>query len=277
MRKIAHISDLHFGRHDPRIADRLLQSLSSHDPDLIVISGDLTQRAKRDEFIEAERFLRRINRPLLIVPGNHDMPLYNLFRRFRAPFRRYDRHIAPLALPHCFYVDDELAVLGLNTARRLKWKEGRISLAQMAHIQKAFGSLPVNVWKIVATHHPVASAASSLVPVVEHAQMALRAVAAAKVHILLSGHHHHALSGEGEIDLALQHSILVIHAGTAVSTRTREGLANSYNLLQLRPAHLSVAVMAWRGESGFREAACASYVLEKNRWRSADGDPKRAS
>ena len=271
MRTIAHLSDLHFGRHDPKVVDGLLASLAAHKPDVVVITGDLTQRARSSEFIEARRFLERIAQPRLVIPGNHDMPLYNVFRRLQKPFRRYNRYIEPSGLPHCFYRDDEIAVLGLNTARRLKWKEGRVSLTQMARIQAMLGSVSASIFKIVATHHPLAEADSARAGVAARARLALHAIAASKVHVLLSGHHHHALSGEGAIDMALNHSVLVISAGTAVSTRLRGDQANSYNLISAKPPHLSVGIMEWRSGRGFKQAGLESYVLNENSWRSVRG------
>src|SRR4029077_10022365 len=173
---IAHLSDLHFGRHDPRVVEGLLSSLAEEKPDLVVITGALTQRARSSEFLEARRFLERIAQPRLVIPGNHDMPLYNVFRRLRKPFRRYNQYIEPFGLPHCFYRDNEIAVLGLNTARRLKWKEGRVSLAQMARIRSLLGSLSPPLFKIVATHHPIAAADSTPSGVAARAGAALRAV-----------------------------------------------------------------------------------------------------
>jgi hypothetical protein len=118
MRTIAQISDLHFGRHIATVAEGLLASLSEQNPDLVVLSGDFTQRARHAEFAEARRFLERIVQPKLVIPGNHDVPLYNLFRRFMTPFAKYHHYVTPMGLPADLFIDEELAVLGLNTARR---------------------------------------------------------------------------------------------------------------------------------------------------------------
>src|SRR6185436_20863838 len=122
---------------DPAVVEALLASLAAQAPDLVAICGDLTQRARQAEFIEARRFLDRIVPPKLVVPGNHDVPLYGLHRRLLAPFAKYDRHITPAGVG-AFYCDAEIAVLGLNTARRLTFKNGRVSHEQMAGIRTAF-------------------------------------------------------------------------------------------------------------------------------------------
>src|SRR4051812_13445385 len=93
MRRIAHISDLHFGTEVPRVAEGLLEDLSRQLPHLVVVSGDLTQRARPSQFIAAKAYLDRIAPPKLIVPGNHDVPLYNVLDRFMRPLTNYHRYI----------------------------------------------------------------------------------------------------------------------------------------------------------------------------------------
>jgi 3',5'-cyclic AMP phosphodiesterase CpdA len=261
MRRIAHISDLHFGRHDPRKVDALLKSLAENPPDLVAVSGDLTQRARNWEFAEARHFLERIPEPVLVVPGNHDVPLYDLHRRFFKPFTKFNRHIGPAGVDDCIHTDEEMVVLGLNTARRFTWKNGRVSLDQMAHIRRIFSHLPAEIWKVVMTHHPIASArGEARVELAGRSVLALRALADVGVHLLLSGHHHRPASGEAHAELLLNGSVLVVHAGTAVSTRTRGLDANSYNLIRLEPGSVAVKIMAWSGEA-FQEIQETRYAV----------------
>jgi 3',5'-cyclic AMP phosphodiesterase CpdA len=152
VRTIAHISDVHFGREDAGAAEALLEDLRQTAPSLVVVSGDLTQRARRDQFRRARAFLARIAAPCLIVPGNHDIPLYDVLRRVRAPFGRYRRYIASDLAP--LWVDDELAVLGVNTARPEVWKSGKIAPAQIEQIRDRLGPLPASLFRVVVTHHP---------------------------------------------------------------------------------------------------------------------------
>jgi predicted MPP superfamily phosphohydrolase len=112
LRRIAHISDLHFGRHDPSVSEGLLTAINDARPHLVAVTGDLTQRARTWEFRTARAFLDRIGSPLLVVPGNHDVPLYNLVARFLHPHARFERFITRDRRPR--YVDDEIAVVGLN-------------------------------------------------------------------------------------------------------------------------------------------------------------------
>jgi 3',5'-cyclic AMP phosphodiesterase CpdA len=266
MRTIAHISDLHFGRHNHDMIEDLLASLGRGRPDLVVISGDFTQRARHIEFAEARRFLDRIAVAKLVTPGNHDVPLYNLFSRYLRPFGKYERYIAPLDQPLGFYQDDELAVLALNTARRFTRKNGRLSQAQIASIQRIFAAASREITKVIVTHHPLAVPGSEgSLELAGRARAALKAIADAGVHLLLSGHHHRALSGP-VAEVSGAGSILIVHAGTAISTRTRGIGGNSYNLIQIAHGQISVQVMQWVKGHGFVETNIASYAFDGNRW-----------
>lgn len=268
MRTVAHISDLHFGRHDPNVMEDLVASIEASGSDLVVISGDFTQRARHAEFAEARLFLDRISFPKLVTPGNHDVPLYNLFSRAFRPFRKYDHYIAPLDQPLSFYGDDELAVLALNTARRFTRKNGRLSHRQIAEIGEIFAALPSERSKVIVTHHPLAVPNDqNRLELAGRSSGALRAIADAGVHLLLSGHHHRALSGP-IAEVGGGGSILIVHAGTAISTRTREGAGNSYNLIKINHGNISVGVMAWVRGTGFVATGAATYVLDAGRWRA---------
>lgn len=262
MRLVAHISDLHFGRHDAAIVDALIAQFGEMCPHLVVLSGDLTQRARSSQFAQAKHFINRIKAPVVIVPGNHDIPLYNMMHRFFSPLDKYRRHIRESSTSGEWYADHELAVLGLNTARGLTWKSGRVSIDQMGLIRRCFEHVPQAAWKIVVTHHPIASAhGEPRIELAGRAMLALRAIADAGVHLLLSGHHHRPASGYPATDLVLHETMLVVHAGTAVSTRTREGEGNSYNLVCVDGPHATVDVMRWNGRHAFEPARRSRYRL----------------
>jgi 3',5'-cyclic AMP phosphodiesterase CpdA len=266
MRTIAQISDLHFGRHSDAAAEALLASLRESHPDLVVFSGDLTQRARRTEFIQARTFLNQIPQPKLVVPGNHDMPLYDLLRRFLKPLAKYHHYISPAGVTGDLFRDEEIAVLGLNTTRRFTHKGGRISTAQIAMIRRTFSEVPSGVFKALATHHPLGIPGGERpLALAGRSALALDAIAAAGVHLLMSGHHHRALSGGMEI--GAQGSVLVLHAGTAISTRLRGAEGNTYNLIRIAGERLSVSVMARSADRGFRETGVLSYRLREGRWQ----------
>ena len=113
MRTVIHLSDLHFGRIDDAILAPLIEQINAATPDLVVVSGDLTQRARSAQFIAARQFLDALPHPKIIVPGNHDVPLHNVFDRFVRPLEKFRRYVCDDLTP--VYIDDEIAVVGMNT------------------------------------------------------------------------------------------------------------------------------------------------------------------
>jgi 3',5'-cyclic AMP phosphodiesterase CpdA len=270
MAKIAQISDLHFGRHSDAAAEDLLASLRENNPDLVVLTGDLTQRARAGEFIQARHFLNRISQPKLVVPGNHDIPLYNLLHRFLTPFAKYHQHISSLGLAGDLFSNQEIAVLGLNTARRFAHTSGRISSKQISLVRRTFSAVPGGVFKILATHHPLGYPSDQRARVLAgRSAPALKAIAAVGVHLLMSGHYHRALSGHMNIGMGAHGSVLILHAGTAISTRLRGTEGNTYNLIRIAGERLSVCLMARMPKGGFSESRVVSYQLQDGRWQLA--------
>jgi 3',5'-cyclic AMP phosphodiesterase CpdA len=270
MRRIAHISDLHFGRYDPAVAEGLLAALARVEPHLVAISGDLTQRAHRREFTLARAFLDRIKSPILVVPGNHDVPLYNLFDRFFRPHARFARFVDAQRYPR--FVDDEIAVLGLNTAWGGIGVEGRLTGDHLAAIRDGFADIPDSAFKVLVTHHPLLDPTDGPMLVATHgARRVLGAIAAAGVKLLLAGHHHRPFSAAGTIDyLALRRSILIVQAGTAISTRLRGG-PNSFNVVEIAGERVDCTPHNWQG-GAFRAGETALFVYDGARWAIAAAD-----
>ena len=126
MRQILHISDVHFGPyHQPEVAAGVLDLIERRRPDLVAVSGDLTQRAKPYQFVEAREFVDRIPVPTIAVPGNHDVPMYRFWERLLAPYGAYRKHFAQELEP--VVRDDEMLVVGVNTAHNWTIKDGRIT------------------------------------------------------------------------------------------------------------------------------------------------------
>src|ERR1044071_3521926 len=152
MRTIVHLSDLHFGRVNPSLLDPLIRVVREVAPDLVAISGDLIQRARSYQFQQARAFLDALPKPRIVVPGNHDIPLHNVFARFVEPLTKYKRYITDDLQP--VYEDEEMVVIGVNTARSSVFKGGRINRSQVARLREKFCSLRNGVVKVVVTHHP---------------------------------------------------------------------------------------------------------------------------
>lgn len=277
MRTIAHISDLHFTRIDPAVAEGLIAELSHGRPDVLVVSGDFTQRARSGQYAQAAAYLQRLPEPQIVVPGNHDIPLFDVIRRFFFPLTRYRRYITSDLEP--FYQDEELAILGINTARswtwRLNgfWKDGRISAEQLLDVKRRLGELPETIVKIVVTHHPfIPPPGERLHGIVGNAAGALEVMEALGVDLLLAGHLHMGYSGDVRSHFeAVKRSMLSVQAGTAISTRRRHE-PNAYNLIHIQPDHVAIAVRAWNGKE-FGTTVVTEYRRSQGIWQLHPGSP----
>lgn len=252
MRTIIHISDLHFGRHDGALVESLLSLIAERAPDLVVVSGDFTQRAKKREFRQAREFLARIPCKVLAVPGNHDIPLYRFWERFTMPYRNYRRSIGEDLEPT--YVDKEIAVIGMNSVRVFKAKEGRVNSSQVDAVVALTRPLPDEVMTFVVTHHPFNVLNTSNGKPLARARGSLGRLQAAGIDVLLSGHLHLSSPLEGVYKIPDQRA-LVVHAGTATSTRTR-GEVNSFNIITVDAGRVSVERYA-------RHETTSTFVLAK--------------
>ena len=250
MKTIAHISDAHFGAHDSTIASKLLDELNRGEYDVVVVSGDMTQRGRVDQFQAAAMWLDQLTAPVLIVPGNHDVPLYDIYTRFLHPRDRYLAHICDDLEPT--YFDSELAICGIDTTKTFTTKHGRVTDEQVAHIATKLANL-AGRWKIVVAHHPFIVPAGREAERVDGAAMALPVFAEAGVDMILTGHLH-TLSVAGRDE---GHSILAVQAGTCMSTRTR-GESQSYNRLRFDGERVEILQRMWDG-GRFNDAACKSY------------------
>ncbi|MFY9554499.1 MAG: metallophosphoesterase [Blastocatellia bacterium] len=271
MRKLVHLSDIHFGRVDPAIIKPLIQAINDAEPDVVAVSGDLTQRARVREFKAARAFLDAVPHPQVIVPGNHDIPLHNILFRFVRPLDKYRRYITPDMLP--FYADEEVAVLGVNTARSLTFKGGRINQEQVGWLREKLCALAPEVIKIVVTHHPFdVPEGHDDDDLVGRAEMAMKALSKCGADVFLAGHLHIShTSNTAKRYKVGGDSALVVQAGTAASTRGR-GEANSFNVIRIARQDISIERLEWEPQQGtFIGTKTELFRLDDDGWsRSTD-------
>ncbi|MFL6208235.1 MAG: metallophosphoesterase family protein [Pyrinomonadaceae bacterium] len=267
MRTLVHLSDLHFGRLDERVVGPLLAQVNELEPDVVAVSGDLTQRARTEQFKAARAFLDALPRvPQIVVPGNHDVPLYNVVARFAQPLDKYRAHITRDLEP--FYADEEIAILGINTARSLTIKYGRVNRLQIARIRERLCAVGDAVTKIVVTHHPFdVPVGADERDLVGRAELAMETLAACGADVLLAGHLHVSHTGHTAKRYRIRgHSALVVQAGTATSTRGR-GETNSFNVLRIKHPYINVQRLAWRPEQeAFTPASSEHFRHTADGW-----------
>lgn len=251
---IAHISDLHFGYNDPVLVNELREVLWQIDPDVLAVSGDLVEHATVPEFKLARAFLESLPTPQIVVPGNHDLPFYNLWLRAIEGLKNFRRYISDDVTPT--YVDDEIAVIGFESAHHFPVRGGKITEKQLDLVVERFSALPDSLTRALVTHHPFdlpgPAKASSLIGHSRHAISRLAPV----VDILFAGHIHVSSSGSTTSRYKTgDHAMVFVQAGTAVSNR-HKGEVNSFNV-----------VHTGRSAGGNKQVHIERYAWDQNRSR----------
>lgn len=227
---IMHLSDLHFGRIDQSVLSNLKNFLEKNKDliDLYIVTGDLTQRARSHEFLAAREFLKILEKPLFLVPGNHDIPLYNLYQRLFSPYKKFLKFFQPHS--QNFYEDEQVAVFGLWSTNSLTVSKGKIKDRDLEAMKSKFQHIPDNKIRIIASHHPIFSETEPMSRKIHEQILNL------KPHLVLSGHEHSA-----QVRHVSQDSLLpiCISSGTSTSTRLRTQ-SNGFNMITVDEGKLSV-------------------------------------
>jgi 3',5'-cyclic AMP phosphodiesterase CpdA len=261
--RILHLSDLHFGRQRPALVEAVVALAQTLAPDLIAISGDLTQRARRRELDAARTFLARLPRPLLLVPGNHDMPGWQLWERFGDPWRKWRSRLGPALEP--MVETPGLLAVGVNTARPgglyRDWSRGHIDPEQVARVEGLLAGGQEKPLRVLVAHHPLLlTPAGAHRGLMGNADMALPRLRAAGLDLALGGHVHLGYSGVAS-------GVVIAQAGTGTSDRL-VGEPNGCNLITAEGGRLQVAQWQWQGD-GFSPVAEHRFVRQTTGWTVA--------
>jgi 3',5'-cyclic AMP phosphodiesterase CpdA len=250
MTTLLQISDTHFGTEQQPVMDALEAHVREHGADLLVLSGDVTQRARRMQFAAARHYVRKLERhgigATLMIPGNHDIPLYNVASRFLSPYANYRRHFGSDLEP--VYEDEQALVIGLNTTAPKRHKDGLVNAEQVRSVcERLAASDPAKI-RIVVAHQPFGAMLPDDLSSLQHGALeALTAWAEAGLDIVMGGHIHlpYVLPLRRQYP-ELAREIWTVQAGTTLSTRLRGRSPNSFNRLRLQASQSKqVAVERW--------------------------------
>jgi 3',5'-cyclic AMP phosphodiesterase CpdA len=255
VRRILHVSDVHFGPlHQEDRRHGVERLVAERRPDVLVVSGDLTQRAKPHQFRAARAWLDAFDVPTLAVPGNHDVPMYRFWERFGAPFGAWRKHFARELEPT--WADEELFVVGVNSAYNWTIENGRLTAARLRELDGQFAAAPAGACRVAVVHHEL-MVAPGFVPrrALRNARAGVESLARSGVELVLSGHLHQAWAGStGDEHPGVQPSFHVVFSGTTTSSRGRgtERGRNSCNWIEVDDERIRVTKLLWEGaSSGF--------------------------
>jgi 3',5'-cyclic AMP phosphodiesterase CpdA len=247
------LSDIHFGKPFlPEVAEAVLAQSHEIDPDVVVVSGDLTQRGRAEQFRDAAEYLQRFERPIVVTPGNHDVPFYRIWERFLTPYRHYRRYISE-DLNSVTEIPG-LVIVSLNSSRRFTLTNGRIRRSQLDFASRAFENTDDSSVRIVVTHHHLAPPPDFIGGnVMPYARRALKRFTKHNVDLILAGHMHRSYIGSsldffpGEVR---RRGIVIVQCGTTTSRRGRgrERYKNTFNLIKIENQVINVTHHAWFGE-----------------------------
>jgi 3',5'-cyclic AMP phosphodiesterase CpdA len=280
---LVHGSDVHFGKpHLPHVAETFLEAVQAVEPSAVVVSGDLTQRAKITEYVAAAEYLERLQDsaggvPVVVTPGNHDVPLYRVVERLLNPYQNYRRFISQ-ELNTVTRIDGMTLVALNSAAPRRAIVNGRLRESQLEFARDAFQASPGDDVKVLVAHHHLAPApdyeGDNPLP---NAREVLEALKAMGVEMVLGGHLH-----RGYIVNSLDvypgedrdHGVVVVHSGTTTSARgrARERLKNSFNVIRVASAHLDITHHIYHPEEG-AFLPLSRHLFPRRPFRSLPGEP----
>ncbi len=233
MKTVLHISDPHFGTERPLVVKALERLAHTQPFDLLILSGDITQRARTVEFKAARAFVDRLGIPSrLVIAGNHDIPLFDVATRIFLPYSRYCRSFGSELEP--IHDTSDLLVIGVRTTRRYRHIEGEVSRAQIERVAQRLQQAGKNQLRLVVTHQPVhVTHEVDREHLLRGHQNAISSWAKAGADLIMGGHIHRPfICALHERIAGLPRHVWAVQAGTAVSSRIRHDSNNSVNLIR---------------------------------------------
>jgi 3',5'-cyclic AMP phosphodiesterase CpdA len=268
MTRLLHLSDPHFGASDPAVAEAFLAHAAGMKPDITLVSGDLTMRARRSELDAARDFVNRLPSPRLVIPGNHDIPLINQpFDRFFHPFGRYQETFGEELEPEL--VDGNVRIISLNSSRAFgfhaDWSEGRLSKRQLASIRRRLPEPEPGGLRVLMLHHPLLELNIPGREVVKPLAGLLRAIEDARVDVVLCGHFHRSqIHAAGLTD---SWRAVISQAPTVCSTRL-QGEPQGFHEIRHDGDRLEAAHHIYQ-DGGFVEAGVSVFSRNGTGWNHA--------
>lgn len=269
MKGIVHLSDTHFGTEVPPVVDALQRAVQALQPDLVVVSGDITQRARKAEFAAARAFLDQLPVPaVLVMPGNHDIPLFNVFARVLTPYRNFEKTFGARS---GVWHGKGVSVIALDTTHPLRHTRGKLNIGQLSRHAAALAPQGQDDILIAAVHQPLQTSwMQDRSEVLLNTPEAAEAFSRQRVDLVLSGHVHvPIITSTRQVFPALGRHFILAGAGTAISHRIRPGAPNSFNLLRF-PGHDRIHVEAYHFEDedgDFMQKSRTCFTRDEHGWQ----------
>ena len=268
---IAHISDTHFGTETPVVMEALKHELAAHNTDVVILSGDITQRARPSQFAAARAFMHSLpGMQKLVIPGNHDIPLYNLYARFVTPYRQYQK-----AFPERGYHlrMNGVYFLGLDATGPNRHTRGRLDATILkTELEKARSAMQPGDMLVVAAHQPLAAMQpSDQENILIDAKETAAILSEYGTDVVLSGHVHFPIIATTQTSYPeLQRSFILSGAGTAISHRIRPGAPNSFNRIQIDGKRQRIRMTRYDfADAVFAPVASTEFVLMDGGWKES--------
>lgn len=238
MTRLFHVSDIHFGAEDRAALDWFAGRVADEQPDAVIVTGDLTMRARRHEFAAAQAWLEALGRPVTVEVGNHDLPYFNLWARFVTPYRRFQALERMIERPLDLH---GVSIVPLKTTARaqlrLNWSKGYVSGRALSRTLAQIADAPNGHLVLVACHHPLVEAGTRSTSRTRGGRGALETLAAAGAHGVLTGHVHDPFD---VTHATAAGSVRLIGAGT-LSERVRD-TRPSFNELHIADGALHTRI-----------------------------------